>query len=209
MNKNKLLSLVAFIVAFGAANATVTINVQTSGWGDASGTANDLFWGIIVDTDGAASGGDFGGTFLADMGDALNGYTLPTVSGGGGFASGVSVFDEYELVAARSLTAAGGPPNFAGGGMNDLGLNLTGNISAGNDYGLIWFSTGVTTLGTSDTFGFQDFGNLPSDGSTITNGGTPGLTTNVITAAVPEPSTFAALAGLFALGAVMVRRRRA
>jgi len=206
MNKDKLLSLVAFFVAFGAANATVTINIKSSGWGDASAAANDLFWGIIVDTNGAGAGGDFGGTFLADMGAALDGYTLTSVSGSGAFASGVSVFDEYELVAARSLTAAGGPPTFATGYMNDLGLNLTGNISSGNDYGLIWFSTGSTTLGTSDTFGFQDFGNLPSDGATISNGGTPGLASIAI---VPEPSTFAALAGLCALGAVMVRRRRA
>jgi hypothetical protein len=90
--------------------------------------------------------------------------------------------------------------------MNDLGLNLDGNVSAGDDYGLIWFSTGSATLGTSDTFGFQDFGTLPSDGSTISNGGTPGLALNAI---VPEPSTYAALAGVFALGYVMVRRRRA
>jgi hypothetical protein len=208
MTKNKIIPTLAFFGALVAANATVTINVQTSGWGDASAAANDLFWGIIVDTDGAGTGGDFGGTFLADMGGALFGYTLPSVSGGGAFASGISVFDEYELVAARGLTEGGGPPTFGVGAMNDLGLNLSGNISSGNDYGLIWFSTGVTTLGTSDTFGFQDFGNLPSDGATISVGGTPGLASNAITA-VPEPSTFAALAGLCALGAVMVRRRRA
>jgi hypothetical protein len=206
MTKNKIIPTLAFFGALAAANATVTINVQTSGWGDASAAANGLFWGIVVDTDGAGTGGDFGGTFLADMGAALDGYTLPSVSGG--FASGVSIFYEYELVAARGLTAAGGPPSFGVGLMNDLGLNLTGNISSGNDYGLIWFSTGSTTLGTSDTFGFQDLGNLPSDAATISPGTTPGLALNAITA-VPEPSTFAALAGLCALGAVMVRRRRA
>jgi hypothetical protein len=202
--KNKLISTISLFVALVTANATVTINVQTAGWGDGSAAANDLFWGIVVDTNGSVNGGDFGGTFLTDLGAALNGYVLPSVSGG--FASGVSIFDEYELVAARTLTAQGGPPSFAAGYMNDLGLNLDGNVSAGDDYGLIWFSTGSATLGTSDTFGFQDFGTLPSDGSTISNGGTPGLALNAI---VPEPSTYAALAGVFALGYVMVRRRRA
>jgi hypothetical protein len=37
----------------------------------------------------------------------------------------------------------------------------------------------------------------------------PLATLEISLAAVPEPSTFAALAGLCALGAVMVRRRRA
>jgi hypothetical protein len=205
MTKNKIIPTLAFFAALGAASATVTINVQTGGWGDASAAANDLFWGIVVDTDGSGTGGDFGGTFLADLGAALDGYTLPAVSGG--FASGVSIFAEYELVAARGLTAVGPPPFTPTGYMNDLGLNLTGNIGASDDYGLIWFSTGSVTLGTSDTFGFQDLGNLPGDGNTVNPATTPGLALNAIT--VPEPSAFAALAGLCALGYVMVRRRRA
>ena len=203
MKKKKILSVFALLATIGAANATVTINVNTSGWGNASAAANSLFWGIVVDTDGSGSGGDFGGTFLADLGNALEGYTLPGVSGGGGFASGATIFNEYELVAARGLTANGGPPTFAVGLMNDLGLNLTGNIGAGDDYGLIWFSTGTGTLGSADTFGFQDFGDLPSDGSTISNGGTPGLALNPI----PEPATYALLSGFLGLGYVMFRRR--
>ena len=51
--------------------------------------------------------------------------------------------------------------------MNDLGLTLGGGIDAGDDYGLFWVTGANEVLGTSDTFGFQDLGVLPSDGSTI------------------------------------------
>jgi len=80
--------------------------------------------------------------------------------------------------------------------------------------------TGVDAPGTPSTLTFQ-FGGADTaanitfiDGLgslvTITNGG--GFGGNGVSftlSAVPEPSTFAALAGLCALGAVMVRRRRA
>jgi len=46
-------------------------------------------------------------------------------------------------------------------------------------------------------------------GGTDFSGGTNGTGVSFTLSAVPEPSTFAALAGLCALGAVMVRRRRA
>ena len=46
-------------------------------------------------------------------------------------------------------------------------------------------------------------------GGTNFSGGTSGTGVSFTLSAVPEPSTFAALAGLCALGAVMVRRRRA
>ena len=57
--------------------------------------------------------------------------------------------------------------------------------------------SGTSLLGTA-VIEFGSFG-----GSSVTFGGTPLFQA----APVPEPSAFAAIAGLLALGAVMVRRR--
>ena len=112
MNKLTICGAV-LALASSVASATVTINVKTSGWGNASASANGLYWGIIVDTDTSATAGDFGGTFLTDLGFALDGFATPSVSGSGGNASGVSLFDEYQLVSARDVTTQGGPPLFS------------------------------------------------------------------------------------------------
>lgn len=208
MKKKSSLAVLASFVLLVSANATVTINIKTAGWGDASAAANDLAWGILIDTDGASFGGDFSGSFLTDLGAALNGFTIPSVTGAGGFGSGTSVFDEYVFVSGRALTTPSGPPTPGlAGYMNDLGTNLGSGIDASDDYGLLWFSTGTTTLTTSDTFGFQDLGTLPADGATITPSTTAGFATSAITV-VPEPSTYAAIAGLVVLGFTAVRRRR-
>ncbi|WPJ94264.1 PEP-CTERM sorting domain-containing protein [Coraliomargarita algicola] len=199
----RLLIVAALTTACISLQATVTININSTGWGDASSTGvNDLAWGIIVDSDGNSVGGDFGGTFISDLSAALVGFSLP---GTGTFNSGVNIFDEYYFVQGQDLTTNSGPPAFSDGYMSIVGVNLDGNVSAGDDYGLLWFSVANGTLTNSDFFGFQDIGLLPADSSVISPSTTPGQTSNAI--GVPEPSAFAAMAGLMALGFVMVRRR--
>lgn len=194
-------------LASSSAVASVTIQIDTAGWGDNLSTeVNGMAWGIIVDSDGNASGGDFTGTFLSDLATALDGFTLPGVAA---VNSGVLVFDEYYFIQSQSLTSNSGPSaGFTDGYMNTLGANLDSTVTSGDDYGLLWFSSGTGTLGSSDYFGFQDIGTLPSDSSVINPSSTPAQATLQV-GAVPEPSTAAALAGLMALGYVMVRRRKA
>lgn len=203
MNKKLLL---AFAFAASAAHASVTIQIDTAGWGDeTSSNVNGLAWGIVVDSNGSGTGGSFTGGFIDSLAAALDGFALP---GTAPVNSGVLIFDEYYFVQAQDLTTNSGPAaGFTDGYMNLLGSNLDANVSAGDDYGLLWFSVGTGTLGSSDFFGFQDLGVLPSDGSSINPGTTPGQTLNAI--GVPEPSTYAALSGLLALSWVMLRRRRA
>jgi len=197
----KKYTILPFFLAMGAvAQATVTININTSGWGDNNSSGvNGLAWGILVDSDTSAVGSSFDGSFLDDFSAALDGFAIPNVSGFGGVATPTLVYDEYYFIPGNSITVNGGPPfGFADGLMESLGASLDLNVDSGDDYGLVWFSTGVGTLGSSDFFGFQDLGVLPSDGSTIDPVTTPGLANNAI--GVPEPSAFAAMAGLMALG---------
>jgi hypothetical protein len=74
---------------------------------------------------------------------------------------------------------------------------------------VVYANSGSTTIA-GDTFQvFTDASFIvPADGGTFTGSGFSGAAV-FSGSVVPEPSTFAALAGLCALGAVMVRRRRA
>ena len=93
-------------------------------------------------------------------------------------------------------------------------FNLGGNVSTGNEIGLLVFSTSTGSATASDTYTiWTNDWLVAADGSNLSlTGGGPftgaSFGSGSVTA-VPEPSTFAALAGLCALGAVMVRRRRA
>jgi hypothetical protein len=76
-----------------------------------------------------------------------------------------------------------------------LDLTNLDTLLAADTNNQITFVIGSSTDATTNTF------------ASLTNTG--GFAVPTLTYAVPEPSTFAALAGLIALGAVMVRRRRA
>jgi hypothetical protein len=84
-------------------------------------------------------------------------------------------------------------------------LNLTFTVDNGTTSQSIAATLSSTDLADmGDYFGFRDR-------TSNTSGTASALSVDYdyLTISVPEPSTFAALAGLMALGAVMVRRRRA
>ena len=112
-----------------------------------------------------------------------------------------TVVTDFGGVGPGSVSASNAATPDANGTTPDVYLWVFNNAVAGSaaEYGL-WnmgaLATGIAPLGTSQSLAFT-----PVTAIHGTLGGS--------LAAVPEPSTFAALAGLCALGAVMVRRRRA
>ena len=88
--------------------------------------------------------------------------------------------------------------------------------TAGLSFGILVFENQTSLVGAEAGSTYQFFTDaswiVPADGGSSAFGTAFTQLSNVSSASlsvVPEPSTFAALAGLCALGAVMVRRRRA
>jgi hypothetical protein len=103
-----------------------------------------------------------------------------------------------------SLNGGGGNSGFYGGGTQSL------NFTSGST-GSLFFSSYTTAELSSD--GFLTNGTIRVNGSIDASQFTlveanGGVYVNLTASAVPEPSTYAALAGILTLGFVIVRRRR-
>lgn len=191
----------ALTLIASAANASVTLQINSSGWGDASSAGtNGMAWGIIISSDNAG----FGGSFLSDISSALIDFTVPALANP---ADPVQIAGtNYYFARGTTDTSNSGPPTFTDGYMGFANINLNSPVGAGDAYGLLWFPTG-TSEGSS--FGFQDLSlALPSDGSTVTDiSTTPGLATNTIgVAGIPEPSRM--ILAMLGFVGLMFRRRR-
>ena len=176
-----------------------------------------------------ASGGTTSGTVTVNSGGVLSG--LGTFSGavtvnGGLRPNALPVNDTSRLSFTSSLTLAGtSVTTFDFDGANFTGVSVTGASSLGG--GLNFSFTGSALDGTYDLFNFGtaptgSFAsvNVTSIGAlTFSSGiwsGTFGgksyefteSTGDLVISAVPEPSSFAALAGLVGLGFAASRRRR-
>lgn len=171
------------------------------------------------------AGVSFGGTALAGvpgLAEGQVGITLVDTTGDGfgnlgSLGGGLSLTDSAtygsSLVNVAKNTAAS---TFVGTNMSGLAsFDLSGGITTGNRFGIAVFTlSSESTLG-GDTINFWTDPSwlVPSDGAAETFGDvftqfsasdSPTGTFNV----VPEPSAFAALAGILALGFVSIRRRR-
>jgi hypothetical protein len=141
--------------------------------------------------------------------------------------SAFSVEDLTLLTAGLSITDSATYPGFhvigsatAGSVFTSttLGSGFTfdlGIVSNGDSFGILVFSNSTATTLISDSFNLYTNASwlIPSDPASRQFGSTyPNLgSSDSITASgsvVPEPSTYAALAGLFVLSFAMVRRRR-
>ncbi len=202
--KINILQLVALTALFtaGFANASVTLTIGTAGWGNSTTTGvNGMTWGIIVNPSGALNNT----TTVSTLQTALQGFTIPS-SASPSTPVQIGTSGLY-FAEAQSQTANGPPAAFPPGYMNTDNFNLTG-VSAGNSFGVLWFPTNTTTVGSA--FGYQiptRTPTLPSDGSSISSGinTTPGLASYTIGAA-PEPSR--AILAALGLGFISLRRRR-
>ncbi len=187
----------------------------------------DVSSGAAVVTLTGTSGASTGGLEKAGAGKLIlsgsHGYTGPTT-----VSSGVLALGGNHLVAvASSLILAGG--DFETGGFSQsfasLGLTANGSItlgaantisfgpSAGQDWGgnaVNFTSFGGSYVPHSVRFGTDSSGLTLGQLGQITVDGIGGysLDASGFLTAIPEPSAFAALAGLGAIGGAFLRRRR-
>lgn len=134
--------------------------------------------------DGFGGEGQVGGIRLLDI-DSINSTTFSVLSGSANF----QVYDLYipfTFGQAFSLTITGRASSV----VQPQGMNVP--LSASSTFNLTWL--GITEV--------VDLNNNPLGGVTIASTGDW-----ITTSAIPEPSTYAVLAGLAVLGLAMWRRR--
>jgi len=203
----KILSLTGIIISTTASmkSQTVTIFVETAGFEDQNSIdKNGMPWGIVVDVSGGSR----------DFSALSDGLLLPVTSfpatqtmtqlqtSGGG--------TDFYFWRNTVDTANSGPPNFTDGFMFNTTMPINAGtptpVSTGNPYGILWFSEADATAGSF--YGFTDPGlDLPAGGSNvvISSSVTPGAATLQV---VPEPQSYAFIAGMLGLGLALIRRRR-
>lgn len=199
--KKTVLSLIAGLGASVCTFGTVSFNFGDLTLGNSSGVGTEgMPVAIIVNTDGATSL-NFGSY------DPFN-YTVSgqflTVAG--------QATDDWYVFGGSGITATqpGGGPIAAGLVGSITSVDFT-NLTAGDDYGLIWFPSASSVAGSSYGGYENALFTMPADGNTFTAGASLPSTVqsaDYTFAAVPEPSTYAMMLGALALGFVAYRRRR-
>ncbi|WPJ98134.1 hypothetical protein SH580_10525 [Coraliomargarita algicola] len=189
MRSTSKLPIVCLVALFVAGSASAAVNVTLEAVGvdvvaTVTGTANltDLTY---------EDSGNFGGGGLS--------------SSAGSFLVGTGEFDIYSLLPSIPF----GP-----------GGNFTSDSNTGSALGVFFYTTITTLLVPADyasgeslnatsTFNnktIADIGATP--GSYVWNWGTGANADSVTLTVVPESNTYAALAGIFALACVAMRRRK-
>ncbi|MFP4351848.1 MAG: PEP-CTERM sorting domain-containing protein [Puniceicoccaceae bacterium] len=184
---------------------SVALQVLTSGFQDEDGVVkNGMPWGIVIDVSGGSR--DFSALssgLLLPISSFPSPETMTQLETSGGGT-------DFYFWRANSDTTNSGPPSFLDGFMNLATVPVNDGtptpVSSGNPYGILWFSEADASLGSF--YGFHDTGlDLPPQGSNpdISSSVTPGAADLEI---VPEPASYALLAGLLGLGLAILRRRR-
>ena len=175
-----------------AITASASVTISGTSLRNATTLANGQVGAYIVSTDGTSFGA------LSTLGAGLS--ITDSATYGGSFA----------FVGNNTASFSFGSTTLGSGHT----FNLTGGITAGDAFAVLVYNTSTTTTVDGDSFQIWTAGDwlVPADGAGVSYG--DGYTTltgasSFSGSVVPEPSTYAALAGLCALSAVMVRRRRA
>jgi hypothetical protein len=187
MNKITL-SIVALLVTAIGAQASVTL----------SGTS--IFSAEIL--------GDSKGVYISSNNSVFDESLFSTLASGTSFTLG-AVIGNYTVLGAGSVNTAGsdGALDTSGG----LVFNLSGNIATGNEIGVLVFGTSTGSASASDTYTIWTNNWLvANDGAnaSLTGGGPFTGASFGSGTVVPEPATYAAIAGALVLGFTIVRRRR-
>lgn len=199
--KKIVLTLITGLIAQSFTLGTVSFEFGDLTLGNSSGVGTEgMPVAIVVNTDGATNL-NFGSYDPFDY----------TVSGQFLSVAGQAT-DDWYVFGGSGITATqpGGGPIAAGlvGGITSVDFT---NLTAGDDYGLIWFPSASSVAG-SAYGGYENaLFTMPADGGAFTAGTVlPSAvqSADYTFAAVPEPSTYAAFLGVLALGFVAYRRRR-
>lgn len=167
---------------------------------DGNFIANDSLMLFVVDTSGD-------GFSAVSLGDSLS------------EGSSIGGSDDF-ILSATGIFGIDGV--LASGSFSSFNFNLAENGVDGNDKFAIYVFDGMTSSSASATAGFYAIGNVDANYLIPTNNGATFNFANpadsdsfqqiasiqTLTAVVPEPSAYTALAGLLAFAAVMIRRRR-
>ncbi len=205
----KLISTLLLAAVAPLAHGTVTINIVGGDiFGSSTSTLapNSTLMLVVADTD-------------------QNGFTS-TINAGDSAQAGSFLGGSDDLIVFK--TDASGDGSEGAFSIAASGLSLTGNWSAGDPVAIYWFP-GLTSADTSLAGGsiFNYFDNpvptgyspswvTPADSGSTTlvyltdsqGGSTPDADGVASLTVVPEPATYAALAGVCFLGLALLRRRR-
>ena len=168
-----------------AANASVTI----SGTSLFNAEINGYSTGVYVVSDSAS----FTETLMEDL--------LAGIS----FTQGTAI-GNYTVIGTAGINPAGSSSALTAG----ITFNLGGNVATGNEIGILAFNTSTTsTIGGDPYKVFTNDWLVAADGANLSlTGGGPFTGASILpSTVVPEPSSYALLGGLLALGCVMLRRR--
>lgn len=128
--------------------------------------------------------------------------------GSGGYGTVIVNPGSVRPFAGLGTAGGGGFYTAAGFAPQQLSIVLDASDANSANWTMEFFENGVSLEGPVTTTG--DFGNINNIGFTTVNGTATGTIDNFsfTVTAVPEPSTYALLAGVLTLGLVILRRRR-
>jgi hypothetical protein len=153
----------------------------------------------------ANMGGYSTGVFVSSNSGAFDENIVDSLVAGISLTAGTAIGD-YTILGTGAVNAAGANTVVMAG----VTYNLGGNVATGNEIGVLVFqnSTALTVGGDSYSIYTNDW-LAPADGANASLTGAGPYTGAAFgtSTVVPEPSSYALLGGLLALGCVMLRRR--